>query len=115
MKTDVFGLNQQALMDKVIAMKTKPKFTPSNNVIVTSIGDPNVDLFSKIPGTPFYQDVDREGLLKKFHIERKKLRSKKSRVEAEDDAVYLHSYDEELDVEPFTKEDYIEEDTAERF
>ncbi|KAG8187804.1 hypothetical protein JTE90_025842 [Oedothorax gibbosus] len=115
MKTDLFGIDQKKLMDTVIAMKSKPKATPSNHVIVTSIGDPNADIFSQVPGTPFGQDETREEQLKKFHIARKKLRNKKTHVEREDNTLYADYFEDDSEVEPVVMEDFVEEDSAERF
>ncbi|GIX86031.1 uncharacterized protein CEXT_327571, partial [Caerostris extrusa] len=115
MKSDVFGLKHDTLMKKVHALKNKKP--EKSNVIVSSIDwDESGDLFCKIPGTSLHSDSDRDDLLKKFKIERKKLmREKRSTQKNQKESILFDSQVEYDEPEQTIAEDYIEEETPEKF
>ncbi|CAL1262207.1 unnamed protein product [Larinioides sclopetarius] len=124
MRVDVFGLNHDQMMNKVDALKTKAKLPEKTNVITApewaENGTIEDDIFSKIPGTAVHSDSNREELLKKFHIERKKLMQSKRKMPKIDDGLLLSEENEVYEEPDFSKfssfgDDYVEEDTPERF
>lgn len=117
MKTDVFGLDHDILMNKINTSRNKSTALKNNNVILSPEWDENGDLFSKIPGTSIHSESDRASLFKQFLIERKKLRYDKNKNSKNvEETLLCETFVDEEDVEPkIVAEDYIEEDTEERF
>ncbi|PRD33150.1 UNVERIFIED_CONTAM: hypothetical protein NCL1_18309 [Trichonephila clavipes] len=116
MKTDVFGLKHDVLMDKVNASRNKNTGLKDSHVIISPEWDEKGDLFSKIPGTSIHSESDRAALLKQFLIERKKLMYDKKNVKNVNETYACESFvDEDVPDLKVVDEDYIEEDTDERF
>ncbi|GBN12130.1 hypothetical protein AVEN_137901-1 [Araneus ventricosus] len=125
MRADVFGLNHDQMMSKVNALKTKATLPEKTNVITAPEWAENEtveddDIFSKIPGTTVHSDSNREELLKKFHIERKKRLQSKRKMPKNDDGLLLCEENEVYKEPEFSQfstfdDDYVEEDTPERF
>ncbi|XP_035225330.1 uncharacterized protein LOC118197881 [Stegodyphus dumicola] len=113
MKSNVFGLQHDILMDRVIASKKKSKFPTLPTAVVSTENFPNNDLFSKIPGTAFQADIDRKNLIKQFHIERKVL---KKHFENKDENPLHFQAEDDCDIpeEDHRDEDFIEEETSDR-
>ncbi|KAF8770259.1 uncharacterized protein LOC129988483 [Argiope bruennichi] len=125
MRADVFGLNHDQLMTRVNAQKTKIKLPEKTNVITAPEWAENEtveddDIFSKIPGTTVHSDSNREELLKKFQIERKKRLQDKRKKPQNDDGPLLCEENETYEEPEFNRfcsfdDDFVEEDTPERF
>ncbi|GFT00343.1 vigilin [Nephila pilipes] len=117
MKLDVFGLNHDNLMNKVNASRNKNTGSVQSHVILLPEWDEKGDLFNKIPGTSIHSESNREAILKQFLVKRKKLMyDKKKNQKNVNETLLCESLVNEVEQEPKTvDEDYIEEDTEERF
>ncbi|GFR29485.1 uncharacterized protein TNCT_258281 [Trichonephila clavata] len=117
MKTDVFGLKHDVLMSKVNASRKKNTGPKDSHVILSPEWDEKGDLFSKIPGTSIHSESDRAALLKQFLVERKKLMydRRKNLKDVNETHVCETFVDEDIQDLKVVDEDYIEEDTEERF
>ena len=117
MKNDVCGLDHALLMDKVIALKKKSKDPlQQTNVISPETLISADDLFSKIPGVCFQagqsnETESRDAILKKFRIQRKMLKEKKS-DESGNSVYYDFVEDNEGELNsPEDNSDFIDDET----
>lgn len=116
MKSDVFGLKHDVMMEKVLASKKKAK-EPQQSAVITPQMLEDGDVFSTIPGICFQPDTTREEILQKFQIDRKKrMQNRSIKIRAED---FKNREEEGVDdFEPDRNifgEDFVEEDSTDNF
>ncbi|XP_015920821.1 uncharacterized protein [Parasteatoda tepidariorum] len=86
MKSDVFGLKHNDIMNKIFASKGRIK-SLENSAVISSEFFPSAELFDKIPGTTLESSgIDRSKVLKQFQIERKiaKYKNRSIKITRED-------------------------------
>lgn len=112
MKSDVFGLNRDAMLEKIVASKKKVKQVQQSAIITQEMLETG-DLFSKIPGVCFEADNTREKILKQFQVGRKMLMKNKtaSKLSGDDFQDNYENQEDYIESEQNShEEDYVEED-----
>jgi len=111
MKCDIFGLDHDIMMEKVIALKKKVKGprTKSALILPDSLKD---DLFENIPGIRFEADSSsRDDILKQFQVQRRMLMKQKKINLCDNNQHYEDTQDDDDNVQYETyEEDFIDDE-----
>lgn len=113
MKCNIFGLDHDIMMEKVIALKKKVKGPQIKSALISPDSLKDDDLFEKIPGIRFEADSSsRNDILKKFQIQRKML-MKKKQIDSSDTNLHYGEETEEDDgeFEVYDEDDFIDDET----